>query len=396
MLELIGYDRQYDAVAAYLLGDVLVVEDLERALDAVARDAHRRRPSSRSTARSIDPHGVVTGGSRESASAGVLEQKREIRELEEVMARLDADLQARAARAASSDQADGSRTCRARSTSARRRCAPTRWIAVRPGEGSGSRDPRSASACEARREPARRAAGRARARRRRERAAPAEARTGARGDDARGARGGAPRAASCARARRRSADEVDGRSPSSRRSRSTRLAGGGAAAERARRRWSGCGPTAPTSEARAARIEETLADDEARARDAARGRRRSCATRRRCGRPRPRRAPRAHGERQGALEERQARLARARGRAARRPHRGRAPGADAVASSSCAARRSRLRRTSLEEHVTERYRDVELATVVYDYHLRPLVGARSEERARPSCAASSSAWARST
>src|SRR5262249_24098725 len=42
----------------------------------------------------IDPHGVVTGGSRESALAGVLEQKREIRELEEEGARIEAGVQA--------------------------------------------------------------------------------------------------------------------------------------------------------------------------------------------------------------------------------------------------------------------------------------------------------------
>ena len=46
----------------------------------------------------IDPQGVVTGGSRESALTGVLEQKREIRELEQVMARLDADLESALAR----------------------------------------------------------------------------------------------------------------------------------------------------------------------------------------------------------------------------------------------------------------------------------------------------------
>jgi len=33
MLELIGYDRRYDRVAAYLLGDVVVVENLRSALD---------------------------------------------------------------------------------------------------------------------------------------------------------------------------------------------------------------------------------------------------------------------------------------------------------------------------------------------------------------------------
>jgi chromosome segregation protein len=40
-----------------------------------------------------------------------------------------------------------------------------------------------------------------------------------------------------------------------------------------------------------------------------------------------------------------------------------------------------LRRTSLEEHVTDRYREVELAKVVYEYHLRPLFAAEEEKRA---------------
>jgi chromosome segregation protein len=40
-----------------------------------------------------------------------------------------------------------------------------------------------------------------------------------------------------------------------------------------------------------------------------------------------------------------------------------------------------LRRTSLEEHVADRYRDVDLGSVVYDYHLRTLFGAEEEKRA---------------
>jgi len=40
-----------------------------------------------------------------------------------------------------------------------------------------------------------------------------------------------------------------------------------------------------------------------------------------------------------------------------------------------------LRRTSLEEHVSDRYRDVVLGSVVYDYHLRPLFGGEEEKRA---------------
>ena len=92
MLELIGYDRQYDEVASYLLGDVLVVEDLERAL-TLWRETHTTKTIVTLEGEVIDPKGVVTGGSRESALTGVLEQKREIRELEQVMARLDADLE---------------------------------------------------------------------------------------------------------------------------------------------------------------------------------------------------------------------------------------------------------------------------------------------------------------
>ena len=105
---------------------------------------------------------------------------------------------------------------------------------------------------------------------------------------------------------------------------------------------------------------------------------------------------RAHGERQSALEERQARAGRARGAScARRAPRWRG-WRRRCRSSSCAARRRRCAATSLEEQVADRYRDVVLAAVVYDYHLRPLFGDDRGDARRRSCAASSSAWARST
>jgi chromosome segregation protein len=91
MLDLIGYDREYDRVAAYLLGDVLVCEDLEKAL-SLWRTTKADKTIVTLDGEVIDPSGVVTGGSRESAVAGILSQKREIRELEEVVARIDADL----------------------------------------------------------------------------------------------------------------------------------------------------------------------------------------------------------------------------------------------------------------------------------------------------------------
>jgi chromosome segregation protein len=93
LLELIGYDREYHKVAAYLLGDVLVCDDLKQAL-ALWRETNTDKTIVTLEGEVIDPHGVVTGGSREHAVAGILSQKREIRELEEVVARVEADLEA--------------------------------------------------------------------------------------------------------------------------------------------------------------------------------------------------------------------------------------------------------------------------------------------------------------
>jgi len=103
LLDLIGYDRHYDSVATYLLGDVLVVEDLARALE-LWRQTRTTKTIVTLDGEVVDPHGVVTGGSRES-SVGVLEQKREIRDLELVVAKLDADYQQTLARHVSTKQA---------------------------------------------------------------------------------------------------------------------------------------------------------------------------------------------------------------------------------------------------------------------------------------------------
>lgn len=104
MLELIGYNRDYDRVAAYLLGDVIVVDSLTRALE-LWRQTQTDKTIVTLEGEVIDPHGVVTGGSRESSLAGVLAQKREMRELEEVVTHLEADIQAALARHVSNKQA---------------------------------------------------------------------------------------------------------------------------------------------------------------------------------------------------------------------------------------------------------------------------------------------------
>jgi chromosome segregation protein len=104
MLELIGYDRRYDRVAAYLLGDVLVVENLQSALE-LWRQTRTDKTLVTLDGEVINPQGVVTGGSREAALAGVLSQKREMRELEAVVARLESDYQASLDRHVSNKQA---------------------------------------------------------------------------------------------------------------------------------------------------------------------------------------------------------------------------------------------------------------------------------------------------
>jgi chromosome segregation protein len=92
MLELIGFDRHYDRVASYLLGDVVVVDNLGRALE-LWRNTKNGKTLVTLDGEVIDPHGVVTGGSRESATASVLSQKREMRELEAIVAQLEVDIQ---------------------------------------------------------------------------------------------------------------------------------------------------------------------------------------------------------------------------------------------------------------------------------------------------------------
>jgi chromosome segregation protein len=102
ILELMGYDRAYNRVAEYLLGDVLVVDELPRALQVWGEwhaSGSGTNPPTLVTLQGdvVDPRGAVSGGSRES-TVGILEQKREIRELEQLVAELDARHRAAVAR----------------------------------------------------------------------------------------------------------------------------------------------------------------------------------------------------------------------------------------------------------------------------------------------------------
>jgi chromosome segregation protein len=89
---------------------------------------------------------------------------------------------------------------------------------------------------------------------------------------------------------------------------------------------------------------------------------------------------RAHGERQSALEARQAALAarEAELRAARAEV---SRLAQAASRLELRSREAGMRRSGIEEQVADRYRDVVIASVVYDYHLRALFGEVEETRA---------------
>jgi chromosome segregation protein len=96
MLGFVSLAEEHRGLGEVLFSDVLVVDSLSRALELWS--AGVRRTMVTLDGDIVDRHGVVTGGSREAAGAGVLKQKREIRELEEISAGLDKDLEAASAR----------------------------------------------------------------------------------------------------------------------------------------------------------------------------------------------------------------------------------------------------------------------------------------------------------
>jgi chromosome segregation protein len=86
-LDFVRFGDDYKGVAEQLFGDVLVVDDLITALDRWR--AGDRRTFVTLEGEIVDTDGVVTGGSREAAGAGILAQKREIRELDDTLGQLE-------------------------------------------------------------------------------------------------------------------------------------------------------------------------------------------------------------------------------------------------------------------------------------------------------------------
>jgi chromosome segregation protein len=372
MLDLIGYDRQYGEVASYLLGDVLVVEDLERAL-SLWRETRTSKTIVTLDGEVIDPHGVVTGGSRESALAGVLEQKREIRELEAVMERLDADVESALARHVGKKQA-AAELARARDEVG---------AALRQDEMAlfGQQKDLERILDEVRRLRARR-----------------EALAQQSGDLVRAQDGNDLRLTEASAGIE--SDQVTLREVE-RRAAELRLQTAALSAEvdqanlelttlkvlatqaterrqNARQTLERLLADRAEEEARALRLESTMREDLARA---AALRAESIQLRQDAELAQAEAEARArqHGERQGALEARQAALAEREAvlRGARIEI---ARLAQALSRLELRYQEVALRRTGIEEQVSERYRDVEVERVVHDYHLRPLFGTTEEQR----------------
>ncbi len=90
MRDLVQFEDGYGDLGPALFGDALVVDSLERAIEL-----HRsgvKQPLITLDGDMVDARGVVSGGSRDAQGSGVLAQKREIRELEEISAALERDL----------------------------------------------------------------------------------------------------------------------------------------------------------------------------------------------------------------------------------------------------------------------------------------------------------------
>ena len=90
MADLVAFADGYETVGKRLLGATVVVDDLARALQLHNEGVTDRLVTLDGDV--IEDDGVVAGGSRDAQGAGVLAQKREIRDLEEIVGTLEHDL----------------------------------------------------------------------------------------------------------------------------------------------------------------------------------------------------------------------------------------------------------------------------------------------------------------
>ncbi len=89
LADLVDVSGELATMTRELIGDTLVVEDLPRALELWATPQARRCPLVTLDGDRLEPSGVVVGGSPTALDSALLQQKREIRELEEILAQLE-------------------------------------------------------------------------------------------------------------------------------------------------------------------------------------------------------------------------------------------------------------------------------------------------------------------
>jgi chromosome segregation protein len=89
MRSLLDFKQEYESVVKYLLGDVIVVEDLSTAMNVWTANGNKATLVTLE-GDVLEPEGVLTGGSLEGPGAHLLKNKREIRELEEKLRDLEA------------------------------------------------------------------------------------------------------------------------------------------------------------------------------------------------------------------------------------------------------------------------------------------------------------------
>ncbi|MBP9086744.1 MAG: chromosome segregation protein SMC [Kofleriaceae bacterium] len=90
MSDLVAFADGFSDVGRRLFGSAVVVENLTRALELHDRGVHDVIVTLDGDI--VEQGGVVAGGSRESSGSGILAQKREIRDLEQIVVQLQSDL----------------------------------------------------------------------------------------------------------------------------------------------------------------------------------------------------------------------------------------------------------------------------------------------------------------
>ncbi|HEY5922678.1 MAG TPA: hypothetical protein VIV11_13445, partial [Kofleriaceae bacterium] len=90
MADLVSFADGYEQVGKRLLAGTVVVDHIERAIRLHEQGVKDRLVTLDGDV--VDEDGVVAGGSRDAQGAGVLAQKREIRDLEEIVGKLEHDL----------------------------------------------------------------------------------------------------------------------------------------------------------------------------------------------------------------------------------------------------------------------------------------------------------------